>query len=242
MAGALRPAAPARRIAARPARERRVEEILEAAREVFCRKGYDAAAMAEIAARLGVVEGTLYKYFDSKRALLLKVLERWYEDMFGDYARHLAGVRGARQRLRLLVWRHLDSVRQQPLLCRLMFREVRSEQDYRGSDLHAMNRRYTQLLVEVLREGAAAGEFRGDLPLPLLRDMVYGGIEHHAWNFLCGRGDLEIDSIADQIVAVVCDGIGAPPAAADLERQARRLAAIADRLERKLPAAPRRTA
>ncbi|MBL6751127.1 MAG: helix-turn-helix transcriptional regulator [Nevskia sp.] len=235
MAGALS-AAPARP-AVRAARERRVEEILEAAREVFCRKGYEGAAVAEIAARLGVVEGTVYKYFDSKRALLLQVLERWYEQMFGDYSQHLAGVRGTRQRLRLLVWHHLRSIRQAPLLCRLMFREVRSEPDYRGSGLHAMNRRHTQLLVDVLREGVAAGEFRADLPLPLLRDMIYGGIEHHAWNFICGRGDLDIDAIADQVVAVVCQGIAARPKAADLEAQARRLAAIADRMERRLTAA-----
>jgi AcrR family transcriptional regulator len=238
MAGALS-ALPAQRCLA--ARERRVEEILEAAREVFCRKGYEGAAMAEIAARLGVVEGTLYKYFDSKRSLLLKVLEHWYEQMFGDYSQQLAGVRGARQRLRLLVWHHLRTIAQEPSLCRLMFREVRSGQDYEGSELHAMNRRYTELLVEVLREGVAAGEFRGGMPLPLLRDMVYGGIEHHAWNFIRGRGALDVDAVADQITAIVCDGIAVRQAPADLERQTRRLAAIADRMERKLPPARRRT-
>jgi AcrR family transcriptional regulator len=215
-------------------REQRVADILGAAREVFCEKGYEAAAVAEIAARLGIVEGTIYKYFESKRELLLKVLEHWYEDMFGDYARDLAGVAGARQRLRLLVWRHLRSVRESPQLCRLMFREVREDQDYPGSSLYAKNRRYTQLLVEVLQEGVAAGEFRSDLPFSLLRDMVYGGIEHHAWNFLCGRGELEVDRIAAQITQIVCDGLAPRPEAADLGRETQRLSQIVDRMERGL--------
>src|SRR3546814_1843296 len=78
--------------------------------------------------------------------------------MFDDDARDLAAVKGARARLHLLVWRHLRSVRDYPLLCRLMFREVRGESDYHGSGLHAMNRQYTQFLVVVIEEGRASGD------------------------------------------------------------------------------------
>ena len=109
--------------------------------------------------------------------------------------------------LRLLVWRHLRSIRDNPLLCRLMFREVRSEADYHGSGLHQLNRQYTELLVQVLDQGQQSGEIRRDVPLPLLRDMVYGAIEHHTWNFICGRGALDIDHIAEQMTAMLCDGI-----------------------------------
>ncbi|MDB5987097.1 MAG: TetR/AcrR family transcriptional regulator [Nevskia sp.] len=231
----------ARLASSRLGREQRVDDILRAARDVFCEKGYGHTAVAEIAARIGVVEGTVYKYFDSKRELLLKVLERWYEDMFGDYARDLAGVEGARARLRLLVWRHLRSIRDYPLLCRLMFREVRGEQDYHGSDLHTLNRRYTQLLIDVIADGVKAHEFRDDLPLWLLRDMVYGGIEHTTWNFLCGRGVLDIDRVADDLVAVLCDGIGARRTADELRLEARRLSRIADRMQPS-PRSPRKPA
>ncbi len=219
----------------RLAREQRVDEILQAARDVFCEKGYEAAAVAEIAARMGVVEGTIYKYFASKRELLLKVLEHWYEEMFGDYARDLAGVSDARGRLRLLVWRHLRSIRDYPLLCRLMFREVRSEQDYHGSELHDMNRRYTQLLLDVVEGGMRSGEFRADLPATLLRDLVYGGIEHGTWNYICGRGGLDIDALAEQLTAVLCEGIAAPAPGGGLKQEMDRLSQIASRIEEALP-------
>lgn len=218
-----------------PAREERVDEILNAARAAFCEKGYEQTAMAEIAARLGVVEGTLYKYFASKRALLLGVLERWYEDLLGQYARDLAGVAGPQQRLRLLIWRHLRAIHETPQLCRLMFREVRSEGGYKGSRLHAMNRRYTRFLLDVLREGVDSGEFRSDLPLPLLRGLVYGGIEHYAWNYLCGRGSLDIDATAAAITAVLCNGIAVRPAEPDPARELRRLSRLATRIEQVLP-------
>ena len=214
---AVRPHAP------RLAREERIDAILVAARDLFCDKGYEAVAMTEIAARVGVVEGLIYKYFATKRELLLKVLEHWYEEMFGDYARDLAQQTGHRARLHLLIWRHLRSVRDYPLLCRLMFREVQSERDYRGTVLHDLNRRYTQLLLDVIEAGIKAGEFRDDVPPTLLRAMVYGGIEHHAWAYIANasvavqsgaarsRRALDIDAIADQITAVLCEGIAGIP-------------------------------
>lgn len=222
---------PVRVHAPRLAREQRVDEILLAAREVFCEKGYEPTAVAEIALRLGVVEGTIYKYFASKRELLLKVLEYWYEEMFGDYARDLAGLTSHRARLHLLIWRHLRSVRDYPRLCRLMFREVQSEHDYRGSVLHDLNRRYTQLLVQALDDGVSAGEFRSDISTGLLRSMIYGGIEHQSWNYVCGRGSLDIDQLAEQLVSIVCEGIASPSVGA-------RVTSLSSRINNKKPGSP----
>ena len=78
------------------------------AREVFCDKGYAQASTAEIAAQVGVVEGTLYRYFPSKRQLLLGVIEAFYESIFADYEQQLQGVRGTWNRLRFLIWKHLE--------------------------------------------------------------------------------------------------------------------------------------
>jgi AcrR family transcriptional regulator len=191
--------------------------ILDGARDLFCANGYERTAVSEIAARLGVAEGTVFKYFPTKRALLLAVLERWYEEMFGDYARDLAGVAAWPVRLRVLIWRHLRSIRDNPQLCRLMFQEVRAAADYPGSRLHAMNRRYTQLLGAVVRDGIKAGAFRDDIPVAVLRDLVYGGIEHHAWSFLSGRGTLDVDAAADQITTLLCQGL-VTPAKAGVQR------------------------
>jgi hypothetical protein len=91
----------------------------------------------------------------------------------------------------------------------------------------------------VIRDGVKAGEFRADLPPALLRDLVYGGIEHHAWSYMTnsaagrgtGRGALDIDAIADQITTILCEGI----AASDLRQEMQRLTRIASRIEKAFP-------
>jgi TetR/AcrR family transcriptional regulator, cholesterol catabolism regulator len=53
--------------------EWRRQRILDAALQVFGRKGVDGASMKEVAAAAGVVPGLLYHYFTSKEALSLAV-------------------------------------------------------------------------------------------------------------------------------------------------------------------------
>jgi AcrR family transcriptional regulator len=55
--------------------EKRREEILNAALDVFTEKGYGVATMPEIAQRAGVAAGTLYLYYPSKRELFVAVVK-----------------------------------------------------------------------------------------------------------------------------------------------------------------------
>jgi len=49
--------------------QRRVAALLDAARDVFAAKGYEAATMTEIAAGAGAPIGSLYQFFPSKESL-----------------------------------------------------------------------------------------------------------------------------------------------------------------------------
>ena len=60
--------------------EERRRQILDAAAEVFARRGYQRARTQEIAAVAGVAEGTIYNYFASKRDLLLALMQRMFEE------------------------------------------------------------------------------------------------------------------------------------------------------------------
>lgn len=60
---------------------RRRAEILAAAQDVFLRKGYEAAGIADIAGKLGIGHGTFYRYFDNKRDIGLAVLDRVIEQL-----------------------------------------------------------------------------------------------------------------------------------------------------------------
>jgi AcrR family transcriptional regulator len=60
--------------------EARREQILDAALEAFCAKGFAGASVRDIARACGVTEGLLYHYFPSKEQLHIAV---WKERMWG---------------------------------------------------------------------------------------------------------------------------------------------------------------
>jgi AcrR family transcriptional regulator len=220
-------------------RAQRVADIMLTARAVFREKGYNDAVIAEIAERAGVVEGTIYRYFAGKRDLLIKVVEHWYEEMLTDYDRQLQGIRGTWNRLRFMVWRHLSVIHNDPAMCSLIFNELRSGPEYRETAVFELNREYTNRTLAIVQDAMDGGEFRTGIPLRVVRDMIYGGVEHHIWSFLRGEGDFSPEESADAITDIIYRGLARPGAAIDRGEQAiRRLEEVAERLEQAARSVP----
>lgn len=209
-------AAPAtqRRRTRRPRAEREAE-ILEAARKVFAEQGYAAAAVAEVAARAGVVEGTVYAYFDSKRALLIAVMKQFYEELISETERGLDAVRGTENRLRFVIRHHLDTFARELGLCRLIVSEARPDVALYDEAILDLNRRYTGLALRVLEEGVRDGSLRSDLVPSVTRDLLYGGIEHAVWRSVFTGAPLDAAGLADQLSDALLGGILARSVTAD---------------------------
>jgi AcrR family transcriptional regulator len=211
--------------------ERRVADILLAARSVFTEKGYHEALISEIADRAGVVEGSIYRFFANKRDLLVKTVEHWYEDMLAHDDEQFRGVRGTWNRIRFVVHHHLASIRRDPALSRLVFHELRPDPDYRKTRLFQLNQVYTHRIVEIVKAAAASGEFRSDVSPSLVRDMIYGAVEHRTWSFLRNEGDFRIEQTADSITEIIYRGLAqsgpATPGVERLEKAVERLEALA---------------
>lgn len=62
------------------------ERILNAARSCFVKHGFNAASMAKIAEAAGMSPGLIYRYFDSKNAIILAIIEQQLEDARADIA------------------------------------------------------------------------------------------------------------------------------------------------------------
>ncbi|HMM75291.1 MAG TPA: TetR family transcriptional regulator [Gammaproteobacteria bacterium] len=214
--------------ASRRPRAERTLEICRAAKDAFARLGYERATMADIAAAAGIAEPTIYKMFASKRELLYTVMAEWYASFTADLLAHLEQLDDPVQKLRYLIWHHLSIIEADPALCRVFFREVRVLDDYRGSPVFELNREYTAYMTRVIEEGIERGVFRAELPVTLVRDAVFGGLEHHAWQFLARQKPLAPGSVADSFCSLIVRGIART---ADEEAIEQRLARLADRLE-----------
>jgi TetR/AcrR family fatty acid metabolism transcriptional regulator len=220
--------------------ERRIADIMLAAKQVFAEKGYNDALISDIAERAGVVEGSIYRFFTNKRDLLVQVVENWYDGLLFEESKQFGGVRGTWNRIRFIVHQHLVTIKREPALSRLVFQELRPDPGYRKTRLFQLNQAYTHRIVDVVGEAVTTGEFRNDVSPHLVRDMIYGCIEHRTWAFLRNEGDFDSDETADDITDVVYRGLVAPssdqeppsPVLSRLERVASRLEQLAKTGER----------
>jgi AcrR family transcriptional regulator len=221
-----------------PRRLQRASEILAAARETFLEKGFGGASVAEIAAKVGVVEGLVYSYYPSKRELLNAVLRGMYEPLIREIDEGFGRLKGVRSRLRYIVWRHVRVYVEEPNLSRLVLHEVRTGPEYFRSVLHDLHVRYTSYLVRAVEDAIADGELRADTDVELVRSLVYGGIEHRMWGTLFGRGEpVDVEAMADRLTDLVLDPLragagGASPPARDARTDVSRvLDEVRDRLD-----------
>ncbi len=139
------------------------DRILEAAREVFARRGLDAE-MKEIAERAGVGVGTLYRHFEGREALLSALLQLTKEHML----RRLQGAvetDDPRDALRAMiragteVCEHFGALTEAMLAGQL-------------DRLHGGHTEFKELLADLLRRGMREGIFRSDLDVPAVVTVV----------------------------------------------------------------------
>jgi len=209
----LPPPSAQRRAPASAKSEQRIRDILRVSREVFAAKGYERATTTEIAQQLGVSEATVFTYFRGKRELCERVISDWYDEIIGEIEAGLPRQQGVRAQLSFIVHTHLRLFLTQGTgLCALVLSEGRAKGQSLGDSLLPLQRRYTAPLMELLARGQASGEIRSDMPLRLLRPLVFGPMEHLLWEAVGQDKPVEIEATAEALVTLLWSALQAPDA------------------------------
>ena len=203
----------------RTPRKRRA--ILAAATEVFLQHGYLGASMDEVAAKAGVSKQTVYKQFENKERLFAEIVlgtsDQLMDGLVQAYAETLDGAADAREGLRALARRLLDSLTAGSVLQlrRLVIAEADRFPEVCGAwftsgfekSLEALGVALTRLtdrglLRELEDPTLAAYQFAGLVMYkPMNRAMFAGTRERPKPN--------ELDKLADQATEVFLAAYGA---------------------------------
>lgn len=161
--------------------ERTRRAVLQAADACFREFGFDAAKSTEIARRAGVAEGTVFLHYGSKDGLLTAVTRDFYNVIQVEAEKELDAPGDTATRLRRLVDSWASRIESDWNLISVFAQ--RSQADPRSELAQAMvvlNRRYTRLFIGVIRELRAEGLLPEDLAPVLIRDIIFGTLEHTA--------------------------------------------------------------
>ena len=167
-----------RRISASERRER----ILQGAMQLFAERGYEGAAMGEIARAAGITPAVIYDHFPSKAALQIELLERQTAELLGFVGAALSEAPAApAAQMRAGVDAFFRFVEEHGYAWRMIFRDPPSDPDVAGAyrRLSTMATNGITAFIE-----AAAGDALSAYPDPVQAAQIFAELVRMSQNGL----------------------------------------------------------
>jgi AcrR family transcriptional regulator len=171
----------------------REQGIIEVATQLYLQGGYENVTMAAVASAAGLSEGTLYNYFRDKQDLQLRVSLAAFEGHIQAAETAVAESSCLREGLERLIAIELGLLIRAKELFRVWLREMRSTNGYAHSEARQVLRRFSSQLIHLFAKWNAAPDPALGFNLPMMRDFVFGGLEHIVWTALVHRREDRID-------------------------------------------------
>ena len=184
--------------------EDREYAIVTAARQMFNERGYAKTTIADIAAKSGVADGTVYIYFKNKQALAHGVLARFYNDLTLEVQAGVDELSTPQERLRFIARHHLTKVISNWRVLEMLPLINLPIDQYAGSDIYHMNKAYVSVFDRVAKDAVSQGFIIQDLSLWVLRDNFFGAIDYGARTIMMkGTQDEDIDIFVDSLMQLI---------------------------------------
>ena len=182
-------------------------KIVRALKSLLVEKEFSAITTAEIAKSAGVTEALIYKYFKDKRDLLHQVLSEYLEQYRSQMGQDLKGIKGTFNKLRKLIWSHIDVYATNRVFAKILLIEVRNYPDYYKSETYIRVKEYSNIVLKIIEEGIRDGEIRNDVPARLIRHSILGSIEQVCLSGITFGTEINPDDITEQICEIIFKGI-----------------------------------
>jgi len=142
--------------------DNRKNQIMNAAEQVFTKKGFDEARMDDIAEQTGLSKGTLYLYFKSKEDLVIAILDRIFLGAFKQFqipkAVGASATEAVLQFTEEVIRDYLKMLRMMPIAYEFLALAFRNKIVQKA--LSQYFKVYMDTLVPLIQYGIDTGEFR----------------------------------------------------------------------------------
>jgi len=181
------------------------DDILDAAAQIFRKKGFHGASMADIAETVNLQKASLYHHVSSKQEILLALLDRALEMLIEQIGAVSSQTLPADEKLTLMIRAYLVSLAKNSDLSSVLLFEHRSL-DPKQHNRHVPKRdRFESLWRVTVEQGVRDGLFTCADPALAVRALM--GALNWTITWYHPEGPKSIEHIADQYAALFLDGL-----------------------------------
>ncbi len=191
------------------AKQAKQAAILEAARNLFNERGFQAACMEDIAERAGLAKGTVYLYFRGKEALFNRLCEQTLQETLDERREIVRRTPDPAQALRLFWEEHVRRVRENPILLLLAGPISGEEMPPESVRMRELAREHKGLILDIFQRGVKEGRFRAFDPAELAH-LYIGALRGVFTQFVDSEGAMSPTLMASKMLDIFFHGILAP--------------------------------
>ncbi len=104
--------------------------ILQTAQRLFARQGYNATTTRDLAAEAGVAEGTLFRHFENKKAILIELATQGWVEILTDLLTELSEM-GSYKAVAQVMRRRMMRIRENADMMKVCFMEAQFHPELR---------------------------------------------------------------------------------------------------------------
>ena len=185
--------------------------IMDAGSEVFRRLGFAQATLEDVAREVGINRATLYYYVADKQELLIAILDEPIHRMTSDLRAIVERDDTPTETLRQAINQHMRTLEENyPGLFVFLAENLHLLTVGSDRDIQANAHEYGEVMIGLIEEGIASGEFRTDLDPRLVMLGIIGMLNWtHRWYTPDGKRTL--GEIGEEFAALVLQGLTRQP-------------------------------
>lgn len=193
----------------------RKEAILKAAVKLFSEKGYSATTTSEIAKEAGVAEGTIFRYFKTKKDILtgvvIEVIQVFGEEFITEKLFRLIRDnkdKSQREILKLIIKDRLQLISDHKEEVHIILSEAKYHQDIRDAFIKNIIQRALNMSEQYINTGIEKGDFR-EVSVPVVVRSLMGIVAAYVFQeeIFPGMIDMNQDSQIDEIIDLIFYGV-----------------------------------
>ena len=185
------------------------EKILKVAQKLFARNGYDGTTTKELAEKAGIAEGTLFRHFTNKKAILVEVATQGWVDLLTDLLTELSEM-ASYEAISHMMYKRMLRLGDNYDMMRVCFMEVQFHQDLRDRIQSEVIEKMTDVAEAFFQTAMERGVYRRMNPRVIaqvfLGMFVVAGFSHETI-VQPGANPQEMKEMAEGLADIFLNGV-----------------------------------
>lgn len=184
-------------------------KILQAAQKLFAHKGFDGTTTKDLATSAGVAEGTIFRHFTNKKAILVEVATQGWINLLTDLLTELSEM-GSYKAIAQMMQRRMFNMQENLDMMKVCFMEAQFHPELRDRIQLEVVDKMTGIAEVYFEEAIAKGVYRKSLSAKVIAKVFVGMFAVAGFSsetLSVGNSPMELKDMAEGLSDIFLHGV-----------------------------------